>query len=127
MGYTRYWERTDKKIDEDFITAVNDIISDCNKRGIRIGDWDGNGEPTVTLDRIAINGDARYDLNHETLSFDNNKTGFDFCKTARKPYDYAVRKILSYAKKNGFVKKVCSDGANNDIISDEEYLKGCGR
>ena len=124
MGYTRYWERTDKPIDTDFVIAVCEIIADCDKRGIKIRNWEGKGNPVVTLDKIAINGDREHDLNHETLYFDNEEVGFAFCKTARKPYDYAVRKILKYAKENGFVTKVSSDGANNRIISDEQYLKG---
>ena len=127
MGYTRYWQRTDKKIDEGFITAVCKIIADCDKKGIKIRNGHGEGNPIVTLDMIAINGDAEHDLDHETCYFDNKESDFEFCKTARKPYDYAVRKILTYAKKNGFVTKVSSDGANNEIISDEDYIKKWGR
>ena len=126
MGYTRYWVRTDKKIDADFVIAVCEIIADCDKKGIKIRNGHGEGNPIVTLDKIAINGDRQYDLDHETLYFDNEKDDFCFCKTARKPYDYAVRKILSYAQKNGFVRKVSSDGSNNTIISDEQYLRYCG-
>ena len=124
MGYTRYWERTNKPIDADFVIAVCEIIADCDKRGIKIRNGLGSGNPIVTLDVIAINGDCEHDLSHETCYFDNTETGFNFCKTARKPYDYAVRKILKYAKENGFATKVSSDGANNRIISDEQYLKG---
>ena len=41
-------------------------------------------------------------------------------------YCYITRleKTVKYAKENGFVTKVSSDGANNRIISDEQYLKG---
>ena len=123
MGYTRYWERTDKKIDADFVVAVCEIIADCDEKGIKIRNWKGEGNPVVTLDKIEINGDGQYELDHETCYFDNEKTGFEFCKTARKPYDYAVRKILKYAEENGFVTDVSSDEENEEIISDEEYLK----
>lgn len=124
MGYTRYWHRTKKKIDADFIVAVCDVIADCNSKGIAIRDGYGEGNPIVTLDVIAINGDGEKGLDHETLFFDDKETGFNFCKTARKPYDYAVRKILKYAEENGFITDVSSDGENERIISDADYLKG---
>ena len=53
----------------------------------------------MTLDVIAINGDGEKGLDHETLFFDDKETGFNFCKTARKPYDYAVRKYSSTLKR----------------------------
>lgn len=122
MGYTRYWERTEKKIDEDFVKYVNEVIEECNKKGIIIRGDDGSGNPVVRLDVIAINGNAETDLDHETLYFDNKETGFNFCKTARKPYDYAVRKILRYAQEVGLIKDLSDDGENEEIISDFEYL-----
>ena len=33
MGYTRYWERTEKPITEDFVEEVKEIIRDCAKKG----------------------------------------------------------------------------------------------
>ena len=124
MGYTRYWERTEKPITEDFLEEVKEIIRDCAKKGIAIRGWSGEGKPTLTTDKIAFNGNGKADkdLSHETFSISNNETGFDFCKTARKPYDYAVRRVLKLAKQYGLVTKVSSDGANNKIYSDEEYL-----
>ena len=122
MGYTRYWERTDKPIDLDLITYVCEVIADCDEKGIAIRNWTGLGNPIVTLDRIAINGDETLNHDHETFSIDS-ETGFQFCKTARKPYDYAVRTILKYAEEQGFVKDVSSDGENEEIISDEDYDK----
>ena len=124
MGYTRYWERTEKKIGEDLVAYVRGVIADCKDRGITIRNGAGLKKPNVSLERISINGDGEdgKDLAHETFYMDNKEVGFNFCKTARKPYDYAVRKILRYAEKNGYVKKVSCDGSNQRIISDAQYL-----
>ena len=126
MGYTRYWARTEKPITEDFVEGVKEIIIDSAKKGIAIRGWDGTGEPEITLNRISFNGNmkADRDLSHESFVLDNVAKDFDFCKTARKPYDYTVRKVLKLAKDYDLVTKVSSDGANNKIYSDEEYLLG---
>ena len=125
MGYTRYWKRTDKKITTDFILEVCEVIADCDRKGIAIRNGYGEGNPVVTLDKVWLNGDekAAHDLSHETLYIGNEPDDFEFCKTARKPYDYAVREILRIAQDMGLVTGVRSDGENDRIISDEEYLK----
>ncbi len=124
MGYTRYWQRTKKPITQDFVDEVNKIIADSRSKGITICNGLGEGEPTVTLNKIAFNGDGSRDLDHETCYFDNEETGFAFCKTARKPYDYAVRNVLKAAETLGIVTDVSSDGENEHIVSDTDYLNG---
>ena len=130
MGYTRYWKRTGKAITQEFLDEVSEILADCKRRGIIIRGWDGKGEPEVTLDRVALNGNRETDLDHETFSIDNGQGDgfyigdFRFCKTARKPYDYAVRKILRTARDMGLVRDVSSDGRNEKIVSDAEWLEG---
>lgn len=123
MGYTRYWNRTEKPITTDFVLAVCAIIAECNDKGIMIRNGWGGGNPVVTMETIAINGDDSTNLSHETCYFDNVNKGFDFCKTARKPYDYAVRKILEVAEIEGLITDVRSDGENNEIISDEDFIR----
>ena len=122
MGFTRYWNRTKKKINKDFVVKVCEIIADCDEKGITIRNWCGEGNPVVTLERISLNGKSEHQLDHESFVIDQ-KVGFNFCKTARKPYDYAVREILKYAEENGFVTDVEEDDENNEIISDTDYLK----
>jgi hypothetical protein len=120
MGYTRYWVRTDKPIDADLVCYVCKVLEDCNNKGIAIRNGVGTGNPIVTFEQITFNGDNSLDHDHETFSIDK-ETGYQFCKTARKPYDYAVRKVLRYAEEHGFVTEVSDDGENEDIVSDEEY------
>ena len=45
MGYTRYWERTNKPYDEEFINQVQQIINRCTSLGISIKDGFGEGNP----------------------------------------------------------------------------------
>lgn len=123
MGYTRYWTRTDKPITQEFVDVVNKIIADARNKGITICNWNGEGEPEVTLERVALNGPEENDLGHESFVL-TNKAEWDFCKTARKPYDYVVRSILKEGKKMGIVKDVSDDGDNEEIISDKDYLNG---
>lgn len=125
MGYTRYWNRTEKPITEEFCEKVNEIIKNSEKKGIKIRNGLGANKPIVTMDKILINGDGNHELDHETLAITNTESGFDFCKTARKPYDYTVRNILEAAEQMGLVTDVSNDGKNDRIISDKDYLDGC--
>lgn len=124
MGYTRYWKRTNKPITQDFVDEVNRIIADSRSKGITICNGLGEGEPVVTLTKISFNGNGEHELDHETCYFDNEETGFAFCKTARKPYDYTVRNVLKAAEKLGIITDVSSDGENEHIVSDTDYLNG---
>lgn len=124
MGYTRYWERTEKPITEDFLEEVKKIIVDCAKKGIAIRGIEGYGKPTLSIQMIGLNGneEAEKDLSHDSFIIDE-KTGFNFCKTVRKPYDYAVKRILKKAVEYGLVTDVSSDGKNK-MCTDEEYILG---
>lgn len=127
MGYTRYWERTNKPYDEEFVNQVQQIITKCASYGITICDGFGSGSPEISMDKIWINGSEELNTDHETFAIINTtsehfKSGNDFCKTARKPYDYAVREILKIAEEQGIVVNVCDDGDNNKIVSDISYM-----
>ena len=122
MGYTRYWEQTGKPITQEFIDKINEILADCKSKGICIKDGNGENEPIVTMDKVIFNGNADKNLDHESFYISNGTTGFQFCKTARKPYDYAVRQALKVAEEMGIITNVSSDGDNDEIISDAKFL-----
>ena len=122
MGYTRYWNRTNKPMDENFVKFCNEVFKTCAKLGIKLGNGYGVNEPIARISIIAFNGDALKDLDHESFVLDDGiGTGFNFCKTARKPYDYAVRTILREALTRGYITDLSDDGINEEIISDDEY------
>lgn len=109
MGYTHYWTQKRnftvsewKQIQED----IGAILTHAETvAGITLADGNGDGgtRPVITAEHIAFNGlgeDA-----HETFfvsrkisppAYDGAQRGWDFCKTARKPYDTAVTACLCY-------------------------------
>lgn len=112
MGYTNYWIRTEKPITQSFVDAVKSIVSEANKMGISIRGWDGENKPIATLDEVNFNGNAEKGLDHENFLLTNaeSERGFNFCKTAEKPYDWVVKKVLAAAKEEGLVENVSDDG-----------------
>jgi hypothetical protein len=126
MGYTRYWYATGKQFTDEFIEKVKKIVAAAENDGIRICGSMGDGEPYYDHEVIAMNGDAAKNEDYETFAIEENlnenipgiNPGFGFCKTARNPYDCVVNAVLQLAKKEGYVKKISSDGEN-----DEEHAK----
>lgn len=125
MGFTRYWNRTDKPITPEFIDAVNEVIEDCKKRGIVLRQGRDNPTPLVTSTEIMFNGNSEKRLGCESFFIDNDNTGFNFCKTKGYPYDYAVRTVLEIAEKMGLVTNVSSDGKIGYVMSDDEFINVC--
>ena len=125
MGYTNYWNRTTKPITQEFVDGVKRIIKESEKKGISIRGGLGEGDPKITLTAISFNGNGERELNYETCYFTNEEEdrGFNFCKTARLPYDYTVKRVLRLAKKYGIINKWSCDGKCKPR-TDEEYLKG---
>lgn len=117
MGYTHYWEKNEgsKLIIKTFktkllkaIEVMGKVVNDNSKL---LAGWDGTGKPTVTKDVIRFNGKGE-DNSHETFSVASNWDGsFDFCKTARKPYDIVVVACLAVLKHFcGNAVRISSDG-----------------
>ena len=108
MGYThswRYGEAFPSK--EEYINVLMDIeiaMRDMpSKSRTAGGNYDdpivlrgglGEGEPVFSMDEIWFNGDVKTGLDHETFHFQFGKKSSDFCKTARKPYDFMVCIVL---------------------------------
>ena len=124
MGYTRYWNRTDKNITNECITEIKELLKECADKGISIKGTTGVEMPILAGNYIAFNGDATLPHNHSHEAFEiSSRTGFNCCKTERKPYDYAVRKAIAICEKYGLINDVSDDGVNEEIISDEDFDK----
>lgn len=125
MGYTRYWKvnKYDKFSDE-FMTAVKDAIwyaeNKCRPR-IKIGDINGEGKAEITPHYIAFNGDASVDNDYESFVIECTEPQFNFCKTARLPYDAVVNAVLRIARDYGYVYDVSSDGPNDNARAKRIY------
>lgn len=118
MGYTNYWHTkklTREQIPENFWKDVEAVLDEIIKSDVKIASGDGkrlykSGKEvlsTTGLDNweannpyIMLNGYENVDGVDETyetfmLAFDGD---FGFCKTARLPYDIAVKCILMIAQ-----------------------------
>jgi hypothetical protein len=105
MGYTHYWTLENGIEQENwnkFLEGARKVIETAKEAGIALEDNSAGAA-------IYFNGvgeDA-----HETFSITSEDVGFDFCKTAFKPYDAVVTAILIHAKNVfGDDIKVKSDG-----------------
>jgi len=141
MGYTHYWnfKKNPKDIengDKKFKKAVSLIKKgikkipqswkndDDDEVVFKLCGANGTGEPVFTDTEVAFNGDAKTNNHYEScvIKLDYEKYySFDFCKTARRPYDVAVcLTLLCFKKAFGEDFKYSSDG---NITSGEEGWK----
>jgi hypothetical protein len=94
MGYTNYWHNK-RAFTNDEWKKVKDEYEWLKEmaEGIIIDESKNN-------DEIIFNGNSIGNLDHETfyISKKNNEPSFNFCKTARKPYDLIVWHLLYFIK-----------------------------
>lgn len=133
MGYTHYWQRP-RTLDRAKLAAAAD---DCRKvaeiaaeRGIALAGPLGEGSPEFGPDVIALNGRPDY----ESFVVERVYTGwrdedevFEFCKTARLPYDAVVTACLVALKHHfGDAFRVSSDGRIEDWAEGLEIAREAG-
>jgi hypothetical protein len=100
MGYTHYWyyqPNGDAAEQEAFAQAAHRILAYANfleSQGTIIRGPLGVGGAEITPSSVRFNGDRATGHDHETFSVEFGEVlprqGFNFCKTARKPYDTLV-------------------------------------
>ena len=112
MGYTHYWTIKDELNREKFIEwaeGVKVIVETAIEAGIPLGNGLGDDKPELSDSLVVFNGVG--DGSHESFALSIDGDGFNFCKTARKPYDAVVTASLIHAKKIfGPAIEVSSDG-----------------
>lgn len=89
MGYTHYFAGLQPT--QELADQANKIVEAFDGA---IASGFGHGEPTITADLISLNGSAILDEDYETFQIEAGKGGFNFTKTARRPYDAVVTAIL---------------------------------
>jgi hypothetical protein len=149
MGYTSYWRRPlelDEQKWEDFVDDVKKLRYGLPKHSTSAGGYyenqplklvggNGEGQPMITNQSIWFNGTDEGNLSHETFhmtrvfepeEWQEAEDGlyFNFCKTARKPYDLMVALTL-IAFKHHFDNevKVSSDGNAEDFEQAVEIFR----
>ena len=126
MGYSHYWtfQRSGLphgELAERYQRAVVEIkhLRKRLPKNIVVAGPLGEGRPKLINELVCFNGDSSKNLDHETFcvpltkdanSFSNDPD-WDFCKTARKPYDLLVcASLLSFSRALPSVFTFESDG-----------------
>jgi hypothetical protein len=120
MGFTHYWDRPSELPAKKFAAAVKDCRVLLTHLAVPLAGRDGTGPAIFRADEIGFNGlgpDA-----YETFAVARmlpNRLGepriFEFCKTARRPYDLCVQAALIVLKQHlGGEISVSSDGEDAD-------------
>jgi hypothetical protein len=128
MGYTHYWEQKEEATRKEVAQVLKEIrimhktLPAYSKTADAIyGDEElklcgggGTGAPEFNKDGICFNGDETKNHDHETFAVNFNSTEFEFCKTARKPYDMMACLCLLSLENNIPSFSYSSDGDKGD-------------
>lgn len=105
MGYTHYWtlkEPIKGKEWNKFLIGTEEIITIAHDAGIPV--HNASDGDTVNFNGTGV-------ASHETFVISVGDEGFNFCKTARKPYDTIVCAVLIHLKAVlGDKVEITSDG-----------------
>jgi len=108
MGYTHYWKVQEVEQNK-WDTFVDDL-----KQVLSVGSYPITYEDDIDLppqiDENGVRFNGMGNDGHETFVIVNEDCSFDFCKTARKPYDLPVCIALTLAKNHGILSYLATDG-----------------
>ena len=117
MGYSHYW-----KIEHDInlqafkeLQTVAAMVAEASDAPVALRIQTAPLYLSITVEGMA--SDA-----HETFYLTPKAVKFDFCKTARKPYDEVVVGILDFAHKRGLLE-FTSDGNPNDLAAGRRLVE----
>lgn len=127
MGYTHYFDQQKPATQEQW-EAICKTFQEFRTLALVIGKPfpiqlhdDDQASPEISADRIIFNGIG--DDGHESMVLEREADGFQFCKTARKPYDQAVMVLLTlcdhYAPDTW---EIGSDGGPEDWRSTIDWM-----
>jgi len=129
MGYTHYFSQTRSFTDDEWnniIETVNTIIKYCdNEHGIKVQVcYDDSAPAELTDEYILFNGVE--DDGHESFHITKDTMeDFNFCKTARKPYDLVVvLSLLAIEKIAPNALEIRSDGGWEEDTEEACYDGG---
>ena len=116
MGYTHYWRKPEQPFTDNQwnkLKEIAHIVNDICRNELGIPLWFEYDDPrrmSVTNQLIRFNGAG--DDGHETFYFERKfPSGFNFTKTALKPYDAAVVAMLCAASECNPYFEWTSDGS----------------
>jgi hypothetical protein len=112
MGYTHFWTDGDaaEALPDPAVDLLQRLAAAAHAAGLIQRDHDDPRPPRVTARTVRFNGVG--DAGHEAFHFDTRTVGgYGACKTARKPYDAVVMRVLLVLGHYRPGLEVRSDGA----------------
>lgn len=122
MGFTHYWQSEGIELSTEQTKLIKGVLKEY-KDILANGAGDIGTKPIFNTKEIFLNGlDNGNDDFHETFDVKLDKVSdFEFCKTARKPYDMPVCKILCVlAISEGFNFSSDGLGIKDDALEYDE-------
>ena len=113
MGYTHYIKNKREFTDAEWDQFTKEVKEMLDKTNIPVanGCGDEGSDPIINDKGVYFNGVG--DDAHETAFMPKGSASFDFCKTARKPYDKLVVNMYKIAERVlGFGITLSSDGGS---------------
>jgi hypothetical protein len=117
MGYTNYYTSVSVSQDvwDTFVDKAREVIDNAKMDGIELTGCYKGDNPVADSEIICFNGALA--RQHETFQIERECAEWQFCKTARKPYDAVVKAILIVGQELGVISEWSFDGDKDE----EEY------
>lgn len=99
MGYTHYWRSSEDMTPAqwgDICTYAHRLFDTAGDYGIVLQHEYDEPDTKPDINDYSIQFNGKDEEGHETFYLTREATRFAFCKTARKPYDLIVGKLLWY-------------------------------
>jgi len=127
MGYTHYFPITKQPTQDQWNSIAAGVKKALDIGGVPVAfEYDSSELPVIDKDLIRFNGIA--EDGHETFYLSREDSGFQFCKTAYKPYDTLVTASLLIAEHFApDCYNISSDGEASDWEAGKDLAeKACG-
>lgn len=123
MGYTNYFRNKRAFTDAEWKALTADVKKMLAESDIPVANGHGNkgSKPLFTSKHIMFNGVE--DDSHETACVTKDAQEFEFCKTARKPYDALVVGLYKLIRKYDPNVTLSSDGGDEVFNTDITKIK----
>lgn len=122
MGYTHYWKslKFTPKNWAELQVKTHEVIKNLPSHVKLAFECDQEEKP-VEISDVMIRFNGIGEKGHETFLLDFASRDFEFCKTARKPYDLAVCSVLILASLLSESGEISSDGIGSRY-TDSEWI-----
>ena len=112
MGYTHYYRDKPAFTDSQWAALTEDVKKLFKNSNVPLSNGYGDigSKPIFTKYDITFNGVG--DDSHETAVVYKQASSFEFCKTARKPYDSVVVEFFKLIRKHAPSTVLSSDGGD---------------